>query len=111
MEPIINPPKNSALYFFPYLYKNIIIIHAPNPYIAQNGPYKKLCLLSHTPFVAIPNIVSIIYPKKLYIMKYAKILHIDIPIIVGVFFFFSIFTFSFLHVLTYILYLFLWLVL
>ena len=34
-----------------------------------------------------------IFELKDYIMKYAKILHIDIPIIVGIFFFFSIFTF------------------
>ena len=42
-----------------------IIITAPNPYIAQNGPYKKLCLLSITPFVTSPNNVSIINPKML----------------------------------------------
>ena len=29
-----------------YLCRNIIIIAAPSPYIAQNGPYKKLCLHS-----------------------------------------------------------------
>ena len=40
----------------------------------QNGPYKKLFLLSTTPFVSNPKSVSIINPKKLYITKYATIL-------------------------------------
>lgn len=51
---------------------------APTPYIAQKGPYKKLCLLSMTPFVTAPYIISITYPKILYNIKYEIILHMFI---------------------------------
>ena len=48
-EPTINPPKNSkCLFFLKYLLSITYINTAPTPYIPQNGPYKKLCLLSNT---------------------------------------------------------------
>ena len=73
IEPTINPPKNKLLKFLGQPLSPIIIVIAPNPYIAQKGPYRKLCLLSRTPFDNIPNKVSVINPAMLYIVKYAII--------------------------------------
>ena len=68
-EPITSPAINRYT-LFPFNFLGIHIRHiAPNPYMQQNGPYKNDCLLSITPFVNIPNIVSIIYPQKLYTIK------------------------------------------
>ena len=47
-----------------------IINTAPNPYIGQNGPYTKPFLLSSTPVVAKPNVVSTINPTILNITRY-----------------------------------------
>ena len=56
---------NFRHYVLEYLCKKIIITAAPSPYIAQNGPYKKLCLLSSTPYLTSANIVSIKKPAIL----------------------------------------------
>jgi len=45
------------LFLLKYL-KNKIITIAPRPYIPENGPYKKLCLLSKVPFETIENNTS-----------------------------------------------------
>ena len=56
--------KNNFNRFFS-LDRYTIINIAPMPYITQNGPNRKLCLLSITPFDINPNIVSNKKPIKL----------------------------------------------
>ena len=65
MVPITQDSKKILTMLLLNLPNNFIIATAPIPYITQNGPNRKLCLLSTTPFVIIPNPVSKMHPIKL----------------------------------------------